>query len=141
MASGIAAYFGTDVVWIRILFLILLFFTGIGFITYIILWAAIPEAKTTAQKLQMRGEPVNLSNIEKSVKEELDGVKERFGRFREESKGTQGQIGDFFSRVGNFIINVLEAIFGFIFKFFSVILIIIVVSLVSYFSLRCLVLC
>lgn len=125
VASGIAAYFGTDVVWIRILFLILLFFTGIGFITYIILWAAIPEAKTTAQKLQMRGEPVNISNIEKSVREELDGVKERFGRFREENKGTQGQIWDFLSRVGNFIINVLEAIFGFIFKFFSVILIII----------------
>lgn len=125
VASGIAAYFGTDTVWIRLLFLGLLFFTGIGFFTYIILWAAMPEAKTTAQKLQMRGEPVNLSNIEKSVKEELDGVKERFGRFREESKGSGKNVADGLQSVLAFIFMVLETIFTFIFKFIGILLIII----------------
>lgn len=124
VASGIAAYFGTDTVWIRIIFLVLLFFTGIGFLTYIILWAAIPEAKTTAQKLQMRGEPVNLSNIEKSVKEELDGVKERFGRFREENKDAGKSVGNGISAFFNFIITLLETVFTFIFKFIGIILVI-----------------
>ena len=124
VASGIAAYFGTDTVWIRLIFLVLLFFTGIGFLTYIILWAAIPEAKTTAQKLQMRGEPVNLSNIEKSVKEELDGVKERFGRFREENKGAGNKVGDGIQSFFAFILMLLETIFTFIFKFIGIILVI-----------------
>ena len=123
VASGIAAYFGTDVVWIRIIFLVLLFFTGIGFITYLILWMAIPEAKTTAQKLQMRGEPVNLSNIERSVKEELEGVKERFGRFREENQGTGQSIRRTINRGLNFIINILEWLFRLVFKFFGLLFI------------------
>jgi len=125
VASGIAAYFGTDTVWIRLIFLVLLFFTGIGFLTYIILWAAIPEAKTTAQKLQMRGEPVNLSNIEKSVKEELDGVKERFGRFREENKGAGNKVGDGIQSFFAFLLMLLETVFTFIFKFIGIILVII----------------
>lgn len=120
VASGIASYFSMDPIWIRILFLILLFFTGIGFITYVILWAAIPEAKTTAQKLQMRGEPVNLSNIEKSVKEELDGVKERFSRFQEKNNGNR--ITDMLNSFFNFVLSILESIFTFIFKFFGGIL-------------------
>ena len=37
VCSGIGAYFDIEPVWIRILFLILLFFTGIGFLTYVIL--------------------------------------------------------------------------------------------------------
>lgn len=124
VASGVAAYFGTDVVWIRLLFLILLFFTGIGFITYIILWAAIPEAKTTAQKLQMRGEPVNLGNIEKSVKEELEGVKERIGRFREDNNGQSAgsQLANNVNRFLNFLLSVIENIIKFVIKFIGIIL-------------------
>ena len=125
VASGIGAYFGIETVWIRIIFLVLLFFTGIGLITYIILWAAIPEAKTTAQKLQMKGEPVNLSNIEKSVKEELDGVKDRFSKFRDDNKGSAGKINSAAHRFFSFILNIIEGIARFIFKFLSIILIII----------------
>jgi phage shock protein PspC (stress-responsive transcriptional regulator) len=122
VSSGIAAYFNTDPVLIRVIFLILLFFTGIGLMAYIILWIAIPEASTTAQKLQMRGEPVNLGNIEKSVKEELEGVKERFGRFRENQKN-QGSVSNAIQRFLNFILSVLESIFRFVLKFLSIILI------------------
>jgi phage shock protein PspC (stress-responsive transcriptional regulator) len=111
VCSGIAAYFNIDVVWIRVLFLVLLFFTGIGFITYIILWAAIPEAKTTAQKLQMRGEPVNLGNIEKKFKE-FEAQGKAFGKkFKNTPRG-------FF----DFITNTIGAILGFILKLFGVVL-------------------
>ena len=43
---------------------------GTGFVIYIILWAVIPKANTTAEKLQMKGEMPNIENIKKSVSEE-----------------------------------------------------------------------
>jgi phage shock protein PspC (stress-responsive transcriptional regulator) len=75
VSSGLASYFGVnDPVWIRILFILLAWFGGGGLLIYIILWFIMPEAKTTSQKLEMRGEPVNLSNLEKSIKEEVTGA-------------------------------------------------------------------
>ena len=124
VSSGIGAYFGVSMIWIRVIFLLLLFTTGIGFLSYVILWAAIPQAKTTAQKLQMKGEPVNLSNIEKSVKEELNGVKERFGEFRNDNKGNSKSFVHFLERIANFILQVFEGVIKFIFNFFNIILII-----------------
>ena len=124
VSSGIGAYFGVSMIWIRVIFLLLLFTTGIGFLSYVILWAAIPQAKTTAQKLQMKGEPVNLSNIEKSVKEELNGVKERFGEFRNDNKGNSKSFVHFLERIANFILQVFERVIKFIFNFFNIILII-----------------
>jgi len=72
VAGGIAAFFGSDKVLIRILFVILAFFGGFGIILYIILWISIPEAKTITEKMEMQGEPVTLSNIESSVKKSLN---------------------------------------------------------------------
>ena len=98
ICSGIASYFNINV-WIpRILFLIpfisfffrwahfgpLSFPNFIGFsfspgsvLIYIILWLVIPEASTTSEKLEMKGERVDLNSIKNSVKEEMKGVKER----------------------------------------------------------------
>jgi len=77
VASGIAHYFDVDVIWIRIAFLVTVFAGfGTGLIAYIVLWILLPEAITTAEKLQMEGEPVNISNIEKKIKEEFGGVSE-----------------------------------------------------------------
>src|SRR5690606_11104199 len=56
VSGGIAAYFGIDPLWIRLVWVALFFGFGSGFLIYIILWIVMPEAKTTAQKLQMRGE-------------------------------------------------------------------------------------
>jgi phage shock protein PspC (stress-responsive transcriptional regulator) len=75
VASGVAAYFAMDVVVVRLLFIILTFFGGLGFIAYIVLWIVLPEAWTITEKMQMQGEPVTLSNIESTVKKGLD-VKE-----------------------------------------------------------------
>ncbi|MDG1918174.1 MAG: PspC domain-containing protein [Schleiferiaceae bacterium] len=109
VCSGIGAYFDIDPVWIRVLFLVLLFFTGIGFITYVILWAAIPEAKTTAQKLQMRGEAVNLNNIEKLFTKVED--------YTSTEKIKSGV-----NRFVSFVVNGIGSIFSFVFKFIGVML-------------------
>lgn len=67
--AGLGHYFGVDPLWLRIIMVILLFSWGIGFIPYIILWILVPEAKTTSEKLEMTGQPITISNIEKKVKE------------------------------------------------------------------------
>lgn len=69
VASGIAAYFDTDVTLIRVLFVLTTFIGGFGLIAYIVLWIILPEAKTITDKVQMKGEPVTLENIESNIKE------------------------------------------------------------------------
>lgn len=100
VCSGLGAYLGVDPIWLRITWLILFFFWGTGIIVYIILWIAIPEARTTAQKLQMRGEPINISNIEKSVKDEFDKMGNRFSKVTNNPK------------FGNKISNTVDDIVG-----------------------------
>lgn len=78
VCSGISAYFDIDPVWIRLIFAGALIFFGSGFLLYIILWIIIPEADTSVEKLKMRGEPVNVSSIEKNVQEGSKPKKESF---------------------------------------------------------------
>lgn len=76
VASGLAHYFDLDTIWVRLGLLALLFFGGFSVLLYVILWILLPEAKTTAEKLQMEGEPVNIDNIEKKIREEFNNVSE-----------------------------------------------------------------
>lgn len=79
VGAGVAAFFGADITLIRLLFVILSVFGGLGILVYIILWIALPEAKTITERMKMQGEPVTLSNIESSVKKglnEKDGQEE-----------------------------------------------------------------
>lgn len=71
VAGGVAAYFGTDVVLIRLLFVALIFAGGTGIILYVILWIILPMAKSITDKMEMKGQPVTLSNIESTIKKSL----------------------------------------------------------------------
>lgn len=66
VCSGIAAYFDTDPVIIRIVLVALCFAGGASFIIYPILWIAIPAAVSASQKLEMRGEDITINNIERT---------------------------------------------------------------------------
>ena len=77
VCSGLSHYFGVEPIWVRIIALIMLFGFAIGFIIYPILWILIPEASSTADKLQMKGEPVNIDNIERKIREEIRDVTDR----------------------------------------------------------------
>jgi phage shock protein PspC (stress-responsive transcriptional regulator) len=71
--AGLCHYFGIkETLWIRLAFMALLWFSfGTFLLVYLVFWLVIPEAKTYADKLQMKGEPVNLDTIEKEVRETL----------------------------------------------------------------------
>lgn len=91
--SGLGYYFGIDKVWIRIFLLIMVFFYGTGILVYIILWIVMPEAITTSEKLEMTGEPVNISNIEKKVRAEFDNVSEKIRNANYDEMGNQVKTG------------------------------------------------
>lgn len=76
VCAGIAAYFGIDITLVRVLFIILMIVPGFGGIAYIILWIAAPTAKTAAEKIQLRGEPVNVDTIKKEVEDAAKRVEE-----------------------------------------------------------------
>lgn len=74
VASGLAYYFGIEAIWIRLVWVLLIFGAGTGVLLYILLWILVPEAKTTSEKIAMTGEPVNISNIEKKIKDGISTV-------------------------------------------------------------------
>jgi phage shock protein PspC (stress-responsive transcriptional regulator) len=77
VCAGISHYLGWDPSIPRIILVLAVIFGGTGILLYIILWAVVPAAKTRAEKLQMKGEPVTVDNISKMVKDEMDKVDER----------------------------------------------------------------
>jgi len=127
VASGLASYFNVEV-WIpRVLFCLPLIasaiasifrhtwfdfdgpvfiangFGGTLFITYIILWIVLPEARTASEKLEMRGEKIDLASIKNTIKSDLEGfrqkatavggeMKERAEQFSSEMKNRSGNI-------------------------------------------------
>lgn len=105
VCSGLAAYTGVSIIVWRIIFLVFLFIPGnISIVAYIILWIAVPMAKTTAQKLEMKGEKVNLENIEKTVKEEYEDLKENLKNW--DSK----RFSDIVEKIWNAIVSVFRII-------------------------------
>jgi len=133
VCGGIGAYFNIDPLWLRLAFVFSMFFLGTGLLLYIILWIIIPEAKTTAEKLEMRGEQVNISNIEKSIKEEMDNLKKKFndlanGTSRsapaQQAKSFIGKIVDFIISILTFAVKTIAKFIGIIFIGIGIVLII-----------------
>jgi phage shock protein PspC (stress-responsive transcriptional regulator) len=123
VCSGLEHYLGFDALWIRIIFIILALTTGFGFIAYILLWILVPEAVTTSQKLDMTGKPVNISNIERKVKEGFDDVADKVKSVDYEKMGDKVKSSSktFFDTLGD-VIMFLFKVFG---KFIGIILILI----------------
>lgn len=71
VSSGLGAYFNIDPVVVRIIFVVLLLINGIGILAYLVLWIAVPKAETTSQRLEMRGQEVTVSNIERTIRDDV----------------------------------------------------------------------
>jgi len=135
VASGIGHYFSIDPLWIRILFIISPWITfGTSTVIYLILWILIPEAVTTSQKLEMKGEPINISNIEKKVKEGFKEISDKFSNLDQDkiasnAKSGAERIGKTISEIVTSIFNVISKIIGgFIVLFTSMTLISVIIG-------------
>ena len=68
VCSGLAEYFGLDVLIVRILFVIFTVITaGWMILLYIVLWLLVPEAKTSSDRLLMVGKPVTVNSLKEIV--------------------------------------------------------------------------
>jgi len=110
VCTGLGHYFGIDSVWIKVFFLILFFGFGTGFIAYLVLWIIIPKAVTTSEKLEMTGEPVTISNIEKKVREEFENVSDKIKNVDYDALGNRVKSGA--ENVGNRLGDIFTSIFG-----------------------------
>jgi len=132
VAGGLSHYIGLDSVWIRLILLIL-FFSSIGgvVLVYILLWTLIPEAKTTADKLMMKGEPVNVSNIKKKIKEEIEQVGDRVKDVDYENMGNQlkkksKDFSDLLLKLAQGVVKLLTLLIGVFLLFISCIILLII---------------
>jgi len=112
--SGLGHYLGVDPLWLRIIMVILFFGFGTGLIVYIILWILIPEAVTTSQKLEMKGEPINISNIEKKVKEGFNEISDKFSNLDHDKIASNAKTGA--EKIGNTISEIVISFFNVISK-------------------------
>ena len=124
VAYGLGNYFGIDPAIIRVLFILSIFIGGFGILAYLILWVSIPEAKTVGEKMNMKGYPLTLENIEKFIKEKLskkDGEENVFVKiilfpFR--------IIGPIILGIISIIIPILKILLSFILFVFSIVIIV-----------------
>ena len=124
VSAGLAHYLAIDAVWLRLLWIILAIGSGGSFILiYILFWILVPEAKTTTDKLMMKGEEVNISNIEKKIKKGFENVADSVKNVDYQKYGSKVKSSSktFFDTLGD-IFMVLLTIFA---KFIGVILILI----------------
>lgn len=139
--AGLGHYLGIDTLWLRIIMVILFFGFGTGLFVYIVLWILVPEAVTTTQKLEMKGEPITISNIEKKVKEGFDDIASKLSNIDHEkiantAKSSATRIGSTIEEVITTIFKVFSKIIGAFIIFFSgiTLLAIIITSIIMIFS-------
>lgn len=122
VCSGLAAYFGMDVTWMRVIwtatFLIMIPAAGSALIIlllYAVLWLVLPKAETAADFLKMKGKPLNFDNL----KEESSNIV----KFANESTAKVGEMYNeakpVVTSAGNGLWNAFRFIFGVLFAAFA----------------------
>ncbi len=116
VAGGLAAYFGARASTIRIIFaapilLSLLIsalngdfeifpnivfgsLSGTFILAYVILWMVLPEARTNYEKMEMRGEKVDVNSIRQNVQGGMGSMKDRMKTWGDEVKESAQKFGD-----------------------------------------------
>jgi phage shock protein PspC (stress-responsive transcriptional regulator) len=134
--AGFGHYIGIEPTWVRIVFVFLCLF-GFGAIDFVFfagfwtlplfyfaLWVLVPEAVTTSQKLEMKGEEITISNIERKVKEGIDDIADKIGSIDHQkiAENTKQGINKTGNALGNFfsiVFNVFTKLIGGIIVLFS----------------------
>ncbi|NCC98426.1 MAG: PspC domain-containing protein [Bacteroidia bacterium] len=113
VAAGLAVYLGWDVTLIRILIILTVIFGfGWSILFYIVVWIIAPEARTAAQKLEMRGEDVTIENIKSQFNNAKDYVES--DNFKSSAKSVGKTMGEIFITICKVILIIMGCFAGFI---------------------------
>jgi phage shock protein PspC (stress-responsive transcriptional regulator) len=92
VCAGLAAYFNIDVVWVRLLFVLLAFASGVGFLVWLVLLIVMPRADMPEDIAAAHGEPFNARDVIERAKkkyQEYSGAAASAGREQWEKHGPQ----------------------------------------------------
>lgn len=128
VAAGISAYLNVSVIAIRLCFLLLVFFYGFTIWVYLVLWIIVPAAITSKQKLEMKGEKINISNIEKNIRDSFQKVKEN-SKAQETIRKTTGFISEILNDLGNVLLTIGKVVLSILSVFIFIIVIFLLVGL------------
>lgn len=113
LASGLAAYLNWDTALIRIIFVLLAFFTSGTFIlVYLFMWLIVPKAVTTAQKLEMQGEDVNIETIKNKMVDAKDYLES--DKFKQTATETGTRLWEIFRTLIKITLTIVGAIISII---------------------------
>lgn len=130
VSGGLGHYFGIDKVWVRLIFIILIFAKGFGLLLYPILWLVIPIANSASDFLKMKGKPANFDNLKNESNKIVQFANEstqRVGQLYQENK-------HYVADAGNGFATFLRVVFGGIFALLALIFIIATVALFGLFG-------
>ncbi len=111
VSSGLGHYLSIDPIWIRLAWILFTIFSSGAFVLiYVAFWIFVPEAKTTADFLAMKGEAVNISNIEKKIKEEFNHVADTVKNvdYQKYSTKVKNSSTTFFEALGDVLLVLLK---------------------------------
>jgi phage shock protein PspC (stress-responsive transcriptional regulator) len=125
VCSGLGYYFGVDKIWFRVAFLIALFGFGTGVLLYLLLWIIIPSPKNTAEKLEMKGEPINVENIGNTIKDEFNSFKKKVNEgdtreYGQKAENALYKFFDFLTKLVVFFFKFLGKVIGAVFVFVAI---------------------
>ena len=110
VCSGLSAYFGIeDPLWVRLGAVAMVFTGGLSIPLYILLLIILPKAKTSADKLAMRGQKIDINNIAKTIEDEFDDLSETFSDLDKKFKSKKK---DNSKRSTFFLVGFLTAFFS-----------------------------
>jgi len=106
--AGLCHYFGiSDPVWMRVAAIVLIPLTsGSVILLYLLLMIIVPKAVSSAEKLEMKGEPININTIEKEIKDAMTRTGESANKFIREDT--------FFEKLGGIIVALFKTFFKFV---------------------------
>jgi phage shock protein PspC (stress-responsive transcriptional regulator) len=122
VCSGLAAYLGIDdPLWVRIAFLGGVFLGGFSILPYILMMIIVPKAKTAAEKLAMKGEPINIENIAKTVENEISEISQTLSNLGSKKKSLNDKENHSFqfAAIANNGFSLIGSTLSTIFHFFS----------------------
>lgn len=120
VCAGLAAYFGMDITWMRLIWVGAFLFLWVAppspmmlFVLYAVLWAVLPKAESASDFLKMKGKPLNFDNLKEESSKIVQFANEtttRAGEIYNENRPKVNSAGDSLLKVLKYCLAVLLAL-------------------------------